>query len=56
MVKEDPHNRAQRAYHERKKEQGLKRLSVYVPEKGKEEFQRAMKRLNNSWRKQGLVD
>jgi len=54
--KDDPHNRAQRAYHKRKTDAGIKRLSVYVPDAGKEDFKKAMVRLNNKWRKQGLIE
>lgn len=54
--KTDPHNKAQQAYHARQTAAGRKRLSVYVPDEGREAFDRAMKRLRNKWRKEGLMD
>lgn len=54
--KPEKHAVAQRRYYERQKRRGMSRKSVWVPDRGAEDFWNAVDALYARWKKQGLVD
>lgn len=46
----------QRTYHQKQRERGLVRLSVYIPDSERDTFWDAVDRLRITWQRKGLID
>lgn len=52
----EAHAQAQREYYKRMRDAGMTRVSNWIPEVAKDDFEDRLEKLRRQWRKEGLIE